>query len=64
MLMAQVAVADFSGTIVPDNNQISVTGVTYTFSLGFNERISQTDSKIVIRFPADFEDAFTPTCTA
>ena len=64
MMMLHVARADFSGTIVPDNALIALTGVTYTFSLSFNEPIIDTDSKIVIRFPHEFEDAFTPTCDA
>ena len=64
-LIANIALAEFSGTIVPSDYLISQTGVTYTFSLSYNEPITETDSKIVVRFPADFVDAFTsPTCTA
>ena len=65
LLLANFVLADFSGTIVPSDYLISQTGVTYTFSLSFNEPITETDSKIVVRFPADFVDAFSsPTCTA
>ena len=65
LILANFVLADFSGTIVPSDYLISQTGVTYTFSLGFNEPVTDTDSKIVVRFPSNFVNAFSsPTCTA
>lgn len=64
-MLSNKSLAEFTGSIVPSDFLVSQTGVTYTFSLSFNEAITETSSKIVIRFPADFVDSFTsPSCTA
>mmetsp|Transcript_24490 Transcript_24490/g.30521 ORF Transcript_24490/g.30521 Transcript_24490/m.30521 type:complete len:244 (+) Transcript_24490:31-762(+) len=54
VLLAQVAQADFRGSLTLSNYEIEATGVTYGFSLRFGKRISDANGKLVIRFPLDF----------
>ena len=54
MMIAQIARADFRGSITMSNTEIEATGVTYGFSLRFSKQISDSDGKLVIRFPSDF----------
>ena len=54
----------FSGSIATDNDEISSTGVTYTFTLSFTSTIP-SDGKLTLRFPANYTESFSsPVCTA
>lgn len=47
------------------NSLVEATGVTYTFVLSYTRQITGTDSKIVMRFPVEFETTFeNPVCEA
>ena len=55
----------FTGTIVADDDKIQKTDRTFTFNLSYNTVIADPDSKLVVRFPHDFEDQFSVTrCSA
>jgi len=58
--MPQVVLAVFRGTINMDNSEIMSTDVTYTFTLNFENDVP-SGGKIMIRFPAEFENAFAVT---
>ena len=65
VLLVSTALADFRGTIEMSDPSIEATGVTYTFALEYALSITQADSKLVIRFPHDFEEEFSVTgCSA
>ena len=66
-VLVQVGVAEFSlrEPITMSNSLVEATGVTYTFVLSYTRQITGSDSKIVMRFPVDFETTFeNPGCEA
>ena len=56
MMLTTVVKGFFTGTITPDNSQIQMVDRVYTFNLSYNTVIREANSKIVIRFPFDFQD--------
>ena len=63
--MVSTILGDFRGTIEMSDPSVEATGVTYTFALEYALSITQADSKLVIRFPHNFEEEFTVTgCSA
>jgi len=65
LLFPRESQADFVGTVSMSNSEIQARGVTYSFSLRFTRTITDTNGKLVIRFPDDFTTQFSVTgCTA
>ena len=64
-MMLQTASGFFTGLISVDDSKIQMRDRTFTFNLSHNTKIVQNNSKIVIRFPDDFQEQFTVTdCTS
>ena len=64
-MLASMGTADFraSGPIVMSNSEIMATGVTYSFSFTFTNRIPSR-GKLVLRFPHDFGSFSVTGCKA